>query len=272
MIQSKIFLISIERLSHRVETFKKNNPNVFFEIIYGCDQKDLKNKTIIDNYANRCKLSRPEIAVLISHKMAWQYMVDHHVEKAFFFEDDVILSSNANMLLKADNFPDKFQFVRLETFNADVFYSKHYEHEFHGIRFHKTLSGIGYGSAGYYLTLSMARFLIKVTEKSNIPIDHAMFGVFSIPISRGMVYQCVPAICIQEDQLAIRQNRRSKIQSDISYRSLNYPDYLIFSYRLLCKLGLVFIYRNLKPVFYFFLAALRNKNLHFKGMRVPFME
>ena len=99
-----------------------------------------------------------------------------------------------------------------------------------------------------------------------------MFGVFSIPISRGMVYQCVPAICIQEDQLAIRQNRRSKIQSDISYRSLNYPDYLIFSYRLLCKLGLVFIYRNLKPVFYFFLAALRNKNLHFKGMRVPFME
>ena len=204
--------------------------------------------------------------------MAWQYMVDHQIERAFFFEDDVILSRNVKTLLKAVNFPDKFLFVRLETYNCDVFYSKKYEYEFNGIRLHKTLSGLGYGSAGYLLSIAMARFLISANENINAPIDHAIFGVFSIPISRGLVYQCIPAICIQEDQLAIRQNRQSNIQSDVSDRCLNYPGYLIFFYRLVCKLRLIFIYRSSKIILYFLLSALRNKSFYIKRACIPFNE
>lgn len=199
-------------------------------------------------------------------------MIEHHIEKAFFFEDDVVLSRNAESLLKTFNFPDKFQFVRLETFNCDVFYSKHHEFEFNGIRLHKSLSGLGYGSAGYLLSLAMARFLIKATEKFYSPVDHVLFGVFSFPISRSMVYQCVPAICVQEDQLAIRQNRQSNIQSDVLNRSLNYPGYLIFFYRILCKLRLIFIYRSFKSIPYLLLAVFRNKSLFIKKKRIPFAE
>jgi GR25 family glycosyltransferase involved in LPS biosynthesis len=272
MNSPNIFVISIRRLSHRIGIFKKNNPHIPFKIIYGCDVKDLKKKSIIDSYEKKSKLKRGDIAALISHKMAWQYMVDHQIERAFFFEDDIIFSSHAHRLLKVNNFPDKFQLVKLETYNCDVFYSKKHDHEFNGIRLHKTLSGLGYGSAGYLLSISMARFLIGANENINAPIDHGMFGVFSIPISRGLVHQCIPALCIQEDQLAIRQNRQSIIQSDVSVRSLNYPNYLILSYRLLSKLRLTFMYRNLKPTLYFLLAAFRNKNLYFKRKRIPFLD
>jgi GR25 family glycosyltransferase involved in LPS biosynthesis len=267
-----VFVISIRRLSHRIEIFKKNNPKISFDVIYGCDKEDLQNKSKIDSYAKNSKLNHSDIAVFISHRMAWQNMVDHHVEKAFFFEDDVILSRNAKTLLKAFNFPDKFQLVRLETYNCDVFYSMDYECEFNGIRLHKSLSGLGYGCAGYMLSISMARFLIKATEKFYAPVDHVLFGVFSFPISQSLVYQCVPAICIQEDQLAIRQNRQSDIQSDASNRSLNYPGYLIFFYRVVCKLRLIFIYRGSKTILYFLLAVLRNKSLFIKKIRIPFAE
>ena len=272
MNPSNVFVISIKRLSHRIDIFKKNNPHIPFEIIYGCDVKDLKNKSTIDSYAKKSKLKRGEIAAFISHKMAWQYMVDHQIERAFFFEDDVILSRNAKTLLKAVNFPDKFQFVRLETYNCDVLYSMHHEHEFNDIRLHKSLSGLGYGSAGYLLSISMARFLLNTTEKFYAPIDHVLFGIFSFPMNQGMVYQCVPAICVQEDQLAIRQNRQSNIQSDVLNRSLNYPGYLIFFYRILFKLRLIFLYRSSKTILYFLLAVLRNKSLFIKKIRIPFAE
>jgi GR25 family glycosyltransferase involved in LPS biosynthesis len=272
MNSPNVFVISIKRLSHRIGIFKKNNPHIPFEIIYGCDAKDLKNKTILDSYEKKSKLKRGEIAAFISHKMAWQYMIDHQIERAFFFEDDIILSSNAHRFLKANNFPDKFELVKLETYNRDVFYSKKHDHEFNGIRLHKTLSGLGYGSAGYLLSISMARFLISANENINVPIDHAMFGVFSTPISRGLVHQCIPAICIQEDQLAIRQNRQSIIQSDFSNRSLNYPGYLIFLYRVLCKLRLIFMYKISKTILYFLLAFHRNKSLFIKRAYIPFKE
>lgn len=272
MNSSNVFVISIKRLSHRIEIFKKNNPTISFEVIYGCDKEDLRNKSIIDSHAQISKLNRSEISVFISHRIAWKYMIDHHIEKAFFFEDDVILSRNAKILLKAVNFPDKFQFVRLETFNCDVLYSAHHEHEFNDIRLHKSLSGLGYGSAGYLLSISMARFLLNATEKFYAPIDHVLFGVFSFPMRQSMVCQCVPAICVQEDQLAIRQNRQSNIQSDVSNRSLNYPGYLIFFYRLLCRLRLIFMYRSSKTILYFLLAVLRNKSLFIKKIRIPFAE
>jgi len=267
-----VFVISIKRLSHRIEIFKKNNPKISFKVIYGCDKEDLRNKSKIDSYAKKSKLNRSEISAFISHRIAWKYMIDHHIEKAFFFEDDVILSRNAKTLLKADNFPNKFQFVKLETYNCDVLDSMHHEHEFNGIRLHKSLSGLGYGSAGYLLSMSMAHFLINATEKFYVPIDHALFGVFSFPISQSMVYQCVPAICIQEDQLAIRQNRQSNIQSDVSNRSLNYPGFLIFFYRILCKLRLTFVFRRSKSILYFLLAVLRNKSLYIKKIRISFAE
>jgi hypothetical protein len=118
----------------------------------------------------------------------------------------------------------------------------------------------------------MARFLISANENINVPIDHAMFGVFSTPISRGLVHQCIPAICIHEDQLAIRQNRQSIIQSDFSNRSLNYPGYLIFLYRVLCKLRLIFMYKISKTILYFLLAFHRNKSLFIKRAFIPFKE
>jgi GR25 family glycosyltransferase involved in LPS biosynthesis len=79
-----VFVISIRRLSHRIEIFKKNNPKISFDVIYGCDKEDLQNKSKIDSYAKNSKLNHSDIAAFISHRMAWQNMVDHHVEKAFF--------------------------------------------------------------------------------------------------------------------------------------------------------------------------------------------
>ena len=80
-----IFVISIRRLSHRIEIFKKNNPTIPFEVIYGCDKEDLRNESIIDSHAQNSNLNRSEISTFISHRIAWKYMIDHHIEKAFFF-------------------------------------------------------------------------------------------------------------------------------------------------------------------------------------------
>ena len=270
-----VFVISIRRLSHRIEIFKRNNPDLAFEVLYGFDSKDPKNQSALNRFSKEYRKNPSEISVLISHRLAWQHMIEQKIEKAFFFEDDVVLSSKAKALLEATNIPDKFQCIKLETYNTNVFFCKRFEHEINGIYLHKVLSGSGYGSAGYYLTISMARILIESTKDANIPIDHLMFGALSIPVKLGMVFQLIPAICIQEEHLAIRQNRSSAIQSEISFyldRLQRYPEHLIFLYKILKKIKLLNVYRVLKFFFYIFLAFIRNKNLSFKKMCIPFLE
>jgi glycosyl transferase family 25 len=143
------------------------------------------------------RMADGEVACLLSHKQCWSMIAAGDDAYGAVFEDDIVFADRAGPLLAGAGWiPADADIVKLETFfNRTVISRKGVAcgHGFSASRLH----AVHIGAAGYILSRQAARDLIEATNEIAIPVDHLVFNPRFATSSRDVIYQLVPALCLQ---------------------------------------------------------------------------
>jgi glycosyl transferase family 25 len=142
-------------------------------------------------------LSPGEIACHLSHRKAWQRLVNSGDETALILEDDVVLSPLlAEVLATPGWIPRDALAIKIECHFQDIVVSRA-EREAPGALALARLRSLHYGSAGYIITRRFAERLIAARAEKFWAVDACLFGPRRQVKFGGMVYQMRPALCAQ---------------------------------------------------------------------------
>ena len=193
-----IFIVNLDSRSDRLEKISSRLGSLpFIRIAATCGQ----NLDVQENLKPTVKdrMSKNEMACILSHRQVWQKMADEKMSYACVLEDDVVLSSSFQHYINNSKWlPENFNVIRIETFMARVFLSRRKISA--GDRVLRRLGSMHAGTAGYIVSLKGAVKLLAKTQFPDSPLDHIMFESTSIN-SEFKVLQMCPALCVQEDVL-----------------------------------------------------------------------
>lgn len=160
-------------------------------------------------------LSKEEVALVISHRMAWRKLLSGPASHAVVLEDDVHLGANFRDLLEFDFSLCSFDMIKLERWSSPVWISRQ------GVPVcGRKLHRLGYehfGSAGYVIGRAAAGKVLAATKPIVEPVDVTLFGGRAMLRNELRVLQLVPAIAIQDcnrPEAAARQNLHSILHED----------------------------------------------------------
>lgn len=188
---------SRDRFAHVTAEFARIG--IAFERIAAIDAQerpDLAEMPLRAKRKSPLSLADAEIACLLSHKQCWSIIAAGEDAYGAIFEDDVVLSDKAGPLLADTGWiPADADIVKLETFFNRTTIARKRVACGHGF-FASRLYGLHIGAAGYILSRQAAWNLLEADEMG-IPVDQLVFNPrFSAP-SGKVIYQLVPALCLQ---------------------------------------------------------------------------
>lgn len=193
-------VINLDRHAERLAWFSENARSVKldFERIVAVDAKDEVARPQIESIRKPGNgLSDAEAACILSHRKAWQYLLDSEYPYLAIFEDDLHLSRDLPALLDRALIPDNAHLIKLEVPVGKVSSSKKPLVGYLGRSLHRLFTK-AYGAAAYIVSRSCAIRLLAYTSYCEEPVDVVLFDDQS-PIWREFgVLQIVPAPCIQD--------------------------------------------------------------------------
>lgn len=184
------------------------------------------------------KMRMAEVACFLSHKKAWQMVVQHD-QPMLILEDDALLSKQVPAILNTLSLKNHLDYVNLETRqrrklldNKEIVLIPHY-----GMR---RLYQDRNGSAAYVLFPAGARKLLaRASHKAPALADAFLSSAYELS-----AWQVIPAAAIQTDQCAAYQlNQINPFSSTITPSNQFKPpansclDYWRFKYRRLVAQG-----------------------------------
>ncbi|MSN96843.1 glycosyltransferase family 25 protein [Campylobacter sp. FMV-PI01] len=167
----KIFVINLEKDTHKKEIFIKNFSkfNLEYEFIKGVYGKELSEDELNQKvYKHKDRfLAKGEIGCALSHLKIYKKMVDEDINHALILEDDAIFSDEfLEYFNKFDEFlKDKkyFEMVCL-MHEGHEFFVNHKIKLDNNLAFYKLTKGVG--AYGYIITKNSAKKLLK----TNTPV------------------------------------------------------------------------------------------------------
>jgi glycosyl transferase family 25 len=148
------------------------------------------------------KLGPCEIGCFLGHRQAWQRVAEGDTPYGAIFEDDILISDDAGLLLGDDRWiPRDSQLVKLETFRQRVAL-RPIEGDVPGGRSLARLMYRHLGGAGYILSRDLARRLLADHSQFFVPIDWVLFSHHHMDFAKRSALQLCPAICIQQQKAA----------------------------------------------------------------------
>ena len=147
-------------------------------------------------------LTPGEVACFLSHRLAWQLLVERNLPYALVLEDDVLIGQAGAGLLASDSWvPADADIVKLETDFKPVRRATRAVSREAGYDVVRLYSS-HYCTAAYLVTQAAARRLLTATERFRDAVDEMIFAVRS-PLSRSLtIYQMDPAPFVQEHKHA----------------------------------------------------------------------
>ena len=255
----KTYVISLKsecnRRKHMISQFNEKNVQFdFFDALtpqFAFDEAKSMGFIIKEDL-----ISGGEVACFMSHVALWRKMIDENIQYLAIFEDDVILSDDANEFLSSSSWiKHNWDIVKIEKFNKKAILSSLQIVSQNSKREVSRLLSKHYGCAGYIISLNAAKQLINYLNKNPklIPLDHIVFEYF-IPESDGVIVQLNPAICIQHSILMnTHDNFPSSLELDRRKRMKGYK-----------KKKLAKVYLEILRVFQQLRLKLFGKNIEFK--------
>jgi len=199
---------SPDRLAHVTAEFARIG--AAFERVAAIDARERPDLAEMQRHAMRespLRLADAEIACLLSHKQCWSIIAAGEDAYGAIFEDDVVFCDKAGELLADTGWiPADADVVKLETFFKRTVVARKQIACGHGF-FASRLYGVHIGAAGYILSREAARNLLEATDETGIPVDHLVFNPNVSTSSSKVIYQLVPALCLQAQFLGDRQVR-----------------------------------------------------------------
>ncbi|AQS40849.1 MAG: Glycosyltransferase [Candidatus Tokpelaia hoelldobleri] len=181
------------------------------------DEETYQKLTIGQNYIR--PLIMGEVACFLSHRLVWQKIAEGSAPYAAVFEDDIVLSSRARLLLhKTDWIPRDTHIIKLEThrrFNRKIWLgaSRMIDNDLKIAPLKSTHLCTG----AYIVSRGMANQLLQETEHILLPVDDFLFGFEYNFAHKRIIYQLDPALVVQSDMPSILEPAR---------RQLNKQDFL----------------------------------------------
>lgn len=216
------FVISLssatERRKHIMNEFKKAAVEFqFFDAVNKSTVGIIQNKYNISFVESKLTIS--ERACFLSHIELWVNLINSDLEYIGIFEDDVILSDEAHLLLNDYKWIpvdiDLIKFEKFEKFALMEFNRK----KVVGNKSLRLLKGKHLGAAGYVISKDIAKRLLSQAQSTTVenPIDELIFNKI-INNKAEKVYQLNPCLVIQSDRLGGR-SLPSQLQGERSQRA-----------------------------------------------------
>ena len=143
-------------------------------------------------------MAATEIGCFLSHKVAWQRIVDGPGRYGIVLEDDIhIAPAFAKFALSTQWISTDAGIVKFETINRPVCLDKTPHATWHGSALRR-LRTFHAGSAAYLLAKDTARLLLMTHAQLTEPADDAIFYVNEPWRRLPATYQLDPAICVQD--------------------------------------------------------------------------
>jgi glycosyl transferase, family 25 len=202
----KSYLINLDRSPERLQFFtgQAARSGFAFERIAAVDGRqmsDAERARVVSPQYEFQPLNPGEIAVFMSHRVAWQRLLDSGEARAAVFEDDVVLSARSGVLLQALGQADwTADLVKLETTDRRVVLQAPTVHlDGHAVL--RPLCSWHGGAAGYVIRREAAARLLQATWPLADPVDQVLFNPMSRISASLRLLQLCPALCIQKDIL-----------------------------------------------------------------------
>jgi len=205
---------SSDRLAHVTAEFSRSG--LAFERVAAIDAVDRPD---LSRLATK-RMSSVEVACLLSHRACWATIAAGADSHAAVFEDDVVLSARAGDLLgDAGWIPADADIVKIETFRQKISLKRKRISCGSNFTVSRLLSA-HIGAAGYILSKQAARDLFDATENADTPVDQLIFNPLFPTSSSKVIYQLIPAICMQDRLLGKEGSMLpSLLKSDRARRS-----------------------------------------------------
>jgi glycosyl transferase family 25 len=163
-------------------------------------------------------LTRGQVACFLSHRKAWEIIIEQGEPWAFICEDDIHIAGDfGNFFADYSWIPEDSDVVKAETMSLQIEMSAVLVKYAFGHQL-RILKSEHFGSAGYFLSREAAKRLIELTSDHCEPVDCILFSPRGPVASLLTVYQLDPAICIQDFHLA-REGKGIGFSSDIPLRT-----------------------------------------------------
>lgn len=200
---------SADRLAHMTSQFARIG--VAFERVSGLD-------AAIAGVSATPSLSAAEVCCYLSHRRCWQMIADGTDRYGVVFEDDVVFSANAGLLLSDDGWvPRDADVVKLESFFIKVRLARKHLAVGNGYSVAR-LVGEHVGAAGYLVSKVAAQKLIRRTGPARHVVDHVLFSPTLLTCSLNTTYQLTPALCAQSQFIVGGEVLPTLIQVDPPHR------------------------------------------------------
>lgn len=146
--------------------------------------------------ASLYRLSDPEIACFMSHRRAWEALLESGEPYGVVLEDDLVLARSASpFLTRTDWIPADAEIVKLETYAQNVVVSPVVGRA--NGRALRRLASLHFGTAAYVIGRKAAETLLSLTATFDRTVDDLVFDLMPGRPPRFVTYQLDPAIGIQ---------------------------------------------------------------------------
>lgn len=190
---ARIYLINLERSRERLkfmsEQFETLNLSVERLPAVDAHQIDLRPFAHL-------QLTPGEVGCFLSHRAAWEGLVNSGEQYALVLEDDVHLSPELpELIADLSWFPEDATAVKMETSQAPVILDPT-EYPAPSGRKLRRLRTAHMGTGAYIICREGAENLLRESENFREPVDNFMFSENAL--KRFTIYQMVPAAAIQQ--------------------------------------------------------------------------
>ncbi|WP_182417648.1 glycosyltransferase family 25 protein [Bartonella sp. HY038] len=177
MSKIKAFIIHLERAKDRQAQVEALIASLPFtgEITAAIDANALNQSVIDSHYKAKIHqpfypftLSRTEIACFLSHRKAWQEIVDQDINGAFIFEDDVTLTKDFEL-----SFATALPFMNEDTYIRFPFRERETGKILAQNQNHRLIEPcpVGLGQVAQYIGRNCAQKLLDATMQFDRPVD-----------------------------------------------------------------------------------------------------
>ena len=175
-----IFVINLASSTERLNrvSHELNAQNLAFERLDAIDGRELSDTAIAQHYSADLNLkkyhkplSKGEIGCYLSHRKAWQTIVDRQLDYAIILEDDFVLDRSIHSAIEnISTLKQPWQLIKLAAYkdrNRDIAFTKPLADEQHLVIHKKLMSGC----CATAVSFEGAKALLQATATFSRPID-----------------------------------------------------------------------------------------------------
>ena len=205
--QPKVFLINLDKSTERLEKSSERlaAQNIQFERIRAIDGTKLTDAEVQAHYSSQLNskqyyrnLGYGEIGCFLSHRLAWQKIVEQNLPYAIVLEDDFQLVGDLSAVFNTIEFLTfDWQLLKLCAYQnrtRPIKATKQVNEQFDLVLHKKPLTGC----CAQAITYESAKRLLRVTEQFGCPVDTQIQRTWQTGVA---VYSLMPFIIEQDGKV-----------------------------------------------------------------------